>query len=353
MPAMRPSCATSSRGDAVSEWKEFPRASSRSSSWNSCATTPATTGRGGCSASPAPRRTCWHCSRARPQAAHPSHTCCTAPTGRLPARPEAGLLTLCNARVRRGPQILLDEATATIFRCEKIGIGGRNGGGKSTLLALIRGELTPDAGEYSAPPDLAIAWVAQELPDSDRPLLEYILDGDVELRAVEAQLARAHERGEGALEASLHARYEALGGYAARSRAAQLAAGLGFDSADPGRVHSCTAPSCCCSMSRPITWTSMRCCGWRNGCGSTAGHCCSCLTIASSSMRSSAASCTSRADGCMPTRATTAPSKPSTPPMPNAPAPWWRSGGARRPTSRVSWSDSAPRRARRARYRAA
>jgi len=146
------------------------------------------------------------------------------------------VLTLCNARVRRGPQILLDEATATIFRGEKIGIVGRNGCGKSTLLALIRGELTPDAGEYSAPPDLAIGWVAQELPDSDRPLLEYILDGDVELRAVEAQLARAHERGEGVLEASLHARYEALGGYAARSRAAQLAAGLGFDSADPGRA---------------------------------------------------------------------------------------------------------------------
>jgi ATP-binding cassette subfamily F protein 3 len=146
------------------------------------------------------------------------------------------VLTLCNARVRRGPQILLDEATATIFRGEKIGIVGRNGCGKSTLLALIRGELTPDAGEYSAPPDLAIAWVAQELPDSCCPLLEYILDGDVELRAVEAQLARAHERGEGALEASLHARYEALGGYAARSRAAQLAAGLGFDSADAGRA---------------------------------------------------------------------------------------------------------------------
>ncbi|HJX21621.1 MAG TPA: ATP-binding cassette domain-containing protein, partial [Steroidobacteraceae bacterium] len=110
------------------------------------------------------------------------------------------MLTLCNARVRRGPQILLDEATATIFRGEKIGIVGRNGCGKSTLLALIRGELTPDAGEYSAPPDLAIGWVAQELPDSDRPLLEYILDGDVGLRAVEAQLARAHERGEGELE---------------------------------------------------------------------------------------------------------------------------------------------------------
>jgi ATP-binding cassette subfamily F protein 3 len=146
------------------------------------------------------------------------------------------LLTLSNARVRRGAQLLLDEATVTIFRAEKVGIIGRNGCGKSTLLALIRGELTPDAGEYCAPPDLAIAWVAQDLPDSDTPLVEYILAGDLELRAVAAELAHAQQRNDGALEASLHARYETLGGYAARSRAAQLAAGLGFDSSDLGRA---------------------------------------------------------------------------------------------------------------------
>ena len=107
------------------------------------------------------------------------------------------MLTLSNARVRRGPQVLLDEATVTIFRTEKIGIVGRNGCGKSTLLALIRGELAPDAGEYTAPAGLAIAWVAQELPDTDSALLQYILDGDLELRAVEAELARARELGEG------------------------------------------------------------------------------------------------------------------------------------------------------------
>jgi ATP-binding cassette subfamily F protein 3 len=142
------------------------------------------------------------------------------------------LLTLTNARVRRGPQVLLDEATATLFRGEKIGIVGRNGCGKSTLLALIRGELATDAGEYVAPANLAIASVAQELPDAATPLLEYIVDGDVELRQVEAQLAAAQARGAGALEATLHAQLEQLGGYGARSRGAQLAAGLGFQPQD-------------------------------------------------------------------------------------------------------------------------
>jgi ATP-binding cassette subfamily F protein 3 len=128
--------------------------------------------------------------------------------------------------------VLLDEATVTLFRGEKVGIVGRNGCGKSTLLALIRGEHALDAGEYAAPPRLAIASVAQDLPDSGTRLIEYILDGDEELRALEAQLRSAQAHADGTLEATLHARYESLGGYRAKSRAAQLAAGLGFDNTD-------------------------------------------------------------------------------------------------------------------------
>jgi ATP-binding cassette subfamily F protein 3 len=139
------------------------------------------------------------------------------------------MLTLANVRLRRGPQVLVEDASVGIFRGEKVGIVGRNGSGKSTLLALIKGELLPDAGEYSAPPDLALASVAQELPDSvDAPLVEYILDGDLELREVEAQLAQAEQQGDGARIGTLHAEYERLAGYSAKSRAAEMAAGLGF-----------------------------------------------------------------------------------------------------------------------------
>jgi ATP-binding cassette, subfamily F, member 3 len=139
------------------------------------------------------------------------------------------MLTLANVRLRRGPQVLIDEANVGIFRGEKVGIVGRNGSGKSTLLALIKGELHPDAGEYSAPPDLALAAVAQELPDSvDTPLVEYILDGDLELRAVQAQLAEAERSADGVRIGALHAEYERLAGYSGKSRAAELATGLGF-----------------------------------------------------------------------------------------------------------------------------
>jgi ATP-binding cassette subfamily F protein 3 len=136
------------------------------------------------------------------------------------------MLTLSEVRLRRGPQVLVDAATCSIFRGEKVGIVGRNGCGKSTLLALIRGELAPDAGEYRAPPALATAWVAQELPETDATLVEYIRGGDLELAALEARIQAA--AADGTRLALLHAEFDHLGGYAARSRAAQLAAGLGF-----------------------------------------------------------------------------------------------------------------------------
>jgi ATP-binding cassette, subfamily F, member 3 len=145
------------------------------------------------------------------------------------------MLTLAGVRLRRGPQVLVDEATCAIFRGERVGIVGRNGCGKSTLLALIRGELAPDAGEYRAPPGLAIAAVAQELPATEATLVDYVRGGDFELAALETRLAAGQREGDGMRLAALHGEYERLGGYAAASRAAQLAAGLGFAPQDIAR----------------------------------------------------------------------------------------------------------------------
>lgn len=142
------------------------------------------------------------------------------------------MLTLSDVELRRGPQTLLEHANLSIFRGDKLGVVGRNGCGKSTLLALIRGEMTPDAGDYSAAPSLRMAWVLQELPDSDSPLVEYVLDGDVDLRALETQIAAASDETDGSHLATLHAEFERMGGYSGRSRAAEMIDGLGFDSRD-------------------------------------------------------------------------------------------------------------------------
>jgi len=144
------------------------------------------------------------------------------------------MLRFDDLSLRRGTRLVLSGATFTIFRGEKVGITGANGAGKSSLLALIRGELQPEAGTFEMPPGLAIAHVAQELDPSDERAIEHVLDGDAELRAIERAIETA-EGEPGARIAALHARYEAAGAYTARSRAARLMRGLGFTTADEAR----------------------------------------------------------------------------------------------------------------------
>ena len=138
------------------------------------------------------------------------------------------MLTLTDLDLRRGPDLLLGDVTLTIHRGQRVGITGANGTGKSSLLALIRGELAPDKGEFSLPDDLVIAHVAQETPAVERPAIEYVMDGDAELRDIERRLAEAEGQGDGVRQGELHGRLESIGGYAARARAAKLMHGLGF-----------------------------------------------------------------------------------------------------------------------------
>jgi len=145
------------------------------------------------------------------------------------------MLKFVDLSLRRGTRLLLSRATFTLYRGEKVGITGENGSGKSSLLALVRGELQPEAGLFEMPSGLALAHVSQELPATERPAIELVLDGDVELRALERAVAEAQSAGHGERLAELHARYAAAGGYDARARAARLMYGLGFSTADEMR----------------------------------------------------------------------------------------------------------------------
>jgi ATP-binding cassette subfamily F protein 3 len=138
------------------------------------------------------------------------------------------MLNFNNITLRRGTRVLFQEATFTLHDGQKIGLTGANGTGKSSLFALIRGELTPDSGAIGLPPRLTIAHVAQETPSLPRAAIDYVLDGDAGLRDLEARLARAEQADDGRLLAQLHAEFDAIGGYTARSRAAILLHGLGF-----------------------------------------------------------------------------------------------------------------------------
>src|SRR5690606_9630849 len=124
--------------------------------------------------------------------------------------------------------MLATEVSLTLHAGERIGVVGPNGCGKSTLLALLAGDLAAESGDVDMPRGIRIARVLQETEPVERAAIDYVLDGDGELRRIEAELARAHDAGRGHEQALLHERLEAIDGYGARSRAAALMHGLGF-----------------------------------------------------------------------------------------------------------------------------
>ena len=130
--------------------------------------------------------------------------------------------------LQRGPQRLLDSADLTLHAGQKVGLLGTNGAGKSSLFALLRGELTADAGNCYLPPDWRIAHMRQEIDDLERIAVDYVLDGDQRLRQIQQQLAVAEAQQDATQLGTLYAELEAHGGFSADSRARTLLAGLGF-----------------------------------------------------------------------------------------------------------------------------
>ncbi|KPJ79344.1 MAG: ABC transporter ATP-binding protein [Gammaproteobacteria bacterium SG8_30] len=145
------------------------------------------------------------------------------------------MIQLRDLTLARGARSLLEHVDLQVHAGWRVGVAGANGSGKSSLFELLRGELPPERGSCELPSHWRVASVEQDTPALSRPAVEYVLDGDVRLREVERALASAHAAHDGAQIGSLHAELEALDGYAARSRAATLMAGLGFDTGDLDR----------------------------------------------------------------------------------------------------------------------
>jgi len=151
-----------------------------------------------------------------------------------PGLPE--VIHLRKLTLARGGRPLVADASLQIHDGWRIGLSGANGSGKSSLLALLAGELQPEAGDCELPTAWRIARLDQEVAALPQPALEYVLDGDGELRAVQAALARAESAHDAGAIADLHARLESLDGYTAAARAATILAGLGFTQADLSRA---------------------------------------------------------------------------------------------------------------------
>ncbi len=142
------------------------------------------------------------------------------------------MISLRRLNFARAGRTLVDDASLQLHDGWKIGLTGANGSGKSSLFALFIGGLHAEAGDIDWPATWVVGHVAQETEATERPALEFVLDGDVELRRIEADLLAAEDAHQGERIASLYARFGEIGGYAARARAAELLHGLGFADAD-------------------------------------------------------------------------------------------------------------------------
>ena len=145
------------------------------------------------------------------------------------------MISLSTIELRRGIKLLLQDAELVIHPGQHIGIIGGNGTGKSSLFKLLLGQIAADAGELFIPKDWRIAHMAQELARSERSAVDYVLDGDPELRKIEAAIEKAlldEDHDQLAIE---YEKMDIANGFDAHSRAEQLLHGLGFHQSEVGR----------------------------------------------------------------------------------------------------------------------
>jgi ATP-binding cassette subfamily F protein 3 len=144
------------------------------------------------------------------------------------------MLALSNINLRRGRKVLIESASFQAHVGQRIGVIGPNGCGKSSLFAMLLGELEPDAGELVLDPRLEIAHVAQESPRGRRSAVDYVMDGDRELRQIQAAITEGEADADKPDLHVLYERLEAIDGFTAESRASRLLHGLGFAATDYG-----------------------------------------------------------------------------------------------------------------------
>ena len=138
------------------------------------------------------------------------------------------MITVKNIVLRRGAKVLLDKASVTLNPGEKIGLVGRNGAGKSSLFRLLDRTLHEDGGEFYIPPQWRMAQVAQDMPETDMPATQYVVEGDVTLLAAQEEVEAAEATDDGERMGNAYMALHDAGAHDAPARAQALILGLGF-----------------------------------------------------------------------------------------------------------------------------
>ncbi|TXH89597.1 MAG: ATP-binding cassette domain-containing protein [Rhodoferax sp.] len=138
------------------------------------------------------------------------------------------MITLKNVTLRRGVKVLLDGASVTLNPGEKVGLVGRNGAGKSSLFALLNGNLHEDSGEYFIPAQWRMGQVAQDMPETEQGATDFVVEGDTVLQEARAEVAAAEATDDYNRMAHAYTALHDAGEHDAAARAQALILGLGF-----------------------------------------------------------------------------------------------------------------------------
>lgn len=138
------------------------------------------------------------------------------------------MITLKNVTLRRSAKVLLEGASVTLNPGEKVGLVGRNGAGKSSLFALLNGNLHEDAGEYYIPAQWRMGQVAQDMPETEQGATDFVVEGDTQLGAARAEVTAAESTEDYERMANAYTALHDAGEYDAAARAQALILGLGF-----------------------------------------------------------------------------------------------------------------------------
>ena len=138
------------------------------------------------------------------------------------------MIILRDIELRRGSKLLLQRAEVTIQPGQRLALIGANGSGKSSLFAMLLGELGADTGEIEGMNRLRLSHMAQEVHATDLPAGEYVWRGDSHLASLLDRLAGFEAAGDFESTAPIHTELEAIDGYSADRRARLLLQGLGF-----------------------------------------------------------------------------------------------------------------------------
>ncbi len=153
------------------------------------------------------------------------------------------MISLLNIAKRFGTRALFSGATLQISEGDRIALIGTNGTGKTTLLEMIGGHISPDEGEIVISKETVVGYLRQEVIQlRGRSIIEEVLSGCEVLHVIEAEMKaldrEIHEESDlnkkgflGFRYAELQSHFEAKGGYQLEPRAKQVLSGLGFQEA--------------------------------------------------------------------------------------------------------------------------